>query len=66
MPKLKLPNKLLLLPNPDKKHNEKWFKGRALGNIPCPFRGIIAEWILVKQQLLKTYYYTLIRCMIDS
>ena len=45
MPKLKLPNKLLLLPNPDKKHNEKWFKGRALGNIPCPFRGIIAATV---------------------
>ena len=40
--KRKLPSKLLLLPNPDKTHNERWKKGRAISNIPCPYRCIIS------------------------
>ena len=40
--KHKLQEGLLLLPNPDKEHDEKWFKGRTISNIPCPFRMILA------------------------
>jgi hypothetical protein len=36
-----LGNKLVILPCPDKKNDEKWYKGRSLGNIPAPFRMIL-------------------------
>ena len=34
----KLPDKLIILPNPDKLFHEKWTKGRTKLNIPHPFR----------------------------
>ncbi len=40
--KKKIPEKLILLPNPDKQYDEKWVKDRAVSNIPCPFRMILA------------------------
>lgn len=35
---LRLPNKILALPNADKAFHEKWYKGRNMLNIPHPFR----------------------------
>ena len=37
----RLPKKILVIPNPDKKFHEKWTKGRNLLNIPNPFRVVI-------------------------
>jgi hypothetical protein len=35
---IRLPNKILALPNADKAFHEKWYKGRNHLNIPHPFR----------------------------
>ncbi len=37
-PLKQLGNKLIIFPNPEKKHNEKWFKGRNACNLICPSR----------------------------
>jgi uridine kinase len=39
--KLKLPNKIIPLPNPDKEFHEEWFQGRNMLNFPHPFRACI-------------------------
>lgn len=39
--KKKLPNKIIPLPNADKKFHEKWYEGRNLLNFPHPFRACI-------------------------
>lgn len=36
--KMRLPNEILALPNPDKLFHEKWYKGRNMLNAPHPFR----------------------------
>ena len=36
--KLRLPNKLIAMPNPDKHFHESWYEGRNMLNIPHPFR----------------------------
>jgi hypothetical protein len=33
---MRLPNKIIPLPNPDKNFHEKWYKGRNMLNIPHP------------------------------
>jgi hypothetical protein len=38
--KTKYPDKIIVIPNPDKQYHEKWYKGRNKLNIPHPFRGI--------------------------
>ena len=38
--KRRLPKRLLIMPNKDKKFHEKWKKGRDMLNIPHPFRGV--------------------------
>ena len=35
---MKLPNKILALPNPDKEFHERWYKNRNMLNLPHPFR----------------------------
>jgi hypothetical protein len=59
-PKLRLPNKILPLPNPDKEFHEKWHKGRNMLNIPHPFRCVclgppnVGKTTIVKNLLLRT------------
>jgi hypothetical protein len=36
----RLPNKLLYIPNPDKKNHEHWYPKRNLANLPRPFRAL--------------------------
>lgn len=63
MPKSKtsLPNKLLAIPNADKKFHERWYKNRNLLNIPHPFRAIICgrpdsgKSTVVKNIILRAY-----------
>ena len=38
--KVRIPNEIIALPNPDKTFHEKWYKGRNALNLPHPFRGI--------------------------
>ena len=35
---MKLPNKILALPNPDKEFYKRWYRNRNALNIPHPFR----------------------------
>ena len=37
---IRLPNKILALPNVDKTFHEKWYKGRNMLNVPHPFRAV--------------------------
>lgn len=37
----KLPQKLVVLPNPDKTFHEKWYPGRGILNFPHPYRGVL-------------------------
>jgi hypothetical protein len=56
---LRLPNKILALPNPDKAFHEKWYKGRNMLNIPHPFRCVclgppnVGKTTIVKNLLLR-------------
>ena len=34
--RLRLPNKIMVLPNPDKTFHEKWYPGRNMLNVPHP------------------------------
>ena len=38
-----LPNKIIPLPNADKKFHEKWYEGRNFLNFPHPFRAVIVS-----------------------
>ena len=38
---IRLPNKILALPNKDKEFHERWYKGRNALNIPHPFRAVL-------------------------
>lgn len=40
MSKMRLPNKLFMLPNADKSFHEKWYEGRNKLNFPHPWRGV--------------------------
>lgn len=57
--KLRLPNKIIPLPNPDKTFHEKWYKGRGMLNIPHPFRCValgppnVGKTTIVKNLLLR-------------
>jgi hypothetical protein len=57
--KIRLPNKILPLPNPDKDFHEKWYKGRNMLNIPHPFRCVclgppnVGKTTIVKNLLLR-------------
>jgi hypothetical protein len=62
MPKkkiMRLPNKIIPLPNPDKNFHEKWHKGRNMLNIPHPFRCVclgppnVGKTTIVKNLLLR-------------
>jgi hypothetical protein len=59
--KIRLPNKILPLPNPDKKFHEKWYRGRNMLNIPHPFRCVclgppnVGKTTIVKNLLLRAY-----------
>lgn len=62
MPKkkiMRLPNKIIPLPNPDKNFHEKWYKGRNMLNIPHPFRCVclgppnVGKTTIVKNLLLR-------------
>ncbi len=37
---MKLPNKILALPNPDKEFHEEWYRNRNVLNFPHPFRAV--------------------------
>jgi hypothetical protein len=56
---MKLPNKILALPNPDKEFHEKWFQNRNMLNIPHPFRCValgppnVGKTTVVKNLLLR-------------
>lgn len=58
-PIIKLPNKILVIKNPDKMFHEKWFNGRNMLNIPHPFRSVLlgpphsGKTLLVKNLLLR-------------
>jgi ABC-type cobalamin/Fe3+-siderophores transport system ATPase subunit len=57
--KIRLPNRILPLPNPDKQFHEKWYKGRNMLNIPHPFRCVclgppnVGKTTIVKNLLLR-------------
>lgn len=57
--KLRLPNKIIPLPNPDKAFHERWYKGRNMLNIPHPFRCValgppnVGKTTIVKNLLLR-------------
>ena len=57
--KMRLPNKILALSNPDKEFHEKWYKGRNMLNIPHPFRCValgppnVGKTTIVKNLLLR-------------
>jgi len=62
MPKkvnIRLPNKILALPNADKAFHEKWFKGRNALNFPHPFRCValgppnVGKTTVVKNLLIR-------------
>lgn len=59
--KIKLPDKILPLPNPDKEFHEKWYKGRNKLNIPHPFRCVclgppnVGKTTIVKNLLLRAH-----------
>jgi hypothetical protein len=56
---MRLPNKIIPLPNPDKNFHEKWYKGRNMLNIPHPFRCVclgppnVGKTTIVKNLLLR-------------
>lgn len=31
---------IIVFDNPQKRHNEKWYEGRDIANLPCPFRAV--------------------------
>ena len=57
--KLKLPNEIIPLPNPDKEFHESWNKSRNMLNIPHPFRAVmlgppnVGKTTIVKNLLLR-------------
>ena len=57
--KVRLPNRILPLPNPDKDFHEKWYSGRNALNIPHPFRCValgppnVGKTTIVKNLLLR-------------
>jgi hypothetical protein len=52
--KNKLPDKILVIPNPDKIFHEKWISGRNMLNVPHPYRTIIfSEPNMGKTNLIK-------------
>jgi hypothetical protein len=57
--KMRLPNKILALPNPDKLFHENWYKGRNMLNIPHPWRCValgppnVGKTTIVKNLLLR-------------
>lgn len=57
--KARLPNKILALPNPDKKFHERWYSGRNMLNFPHPWRGVflgppnVGKTTIVKNLLLR-------------
>jgi hypothetical protein len=59
--RIKLPNKLIALPNADKKFHEKWYDRRNPLNIPHPWRGVfvgspgVGKTTTVKNILLRAY-----------
>lgn len=60
-PKLRLPNKIIALPNPDKEFHEHWYKNRNMLNIPHPFRCValgppnVGKTTIVKNLLLRAH-----------
>ena len=56
---MKLPNKIIALPNPDKDFHEKWYRNRNMLNIPHPFRCVslgppnVGKTTIVKNLLLR-------------
>lgn len=56
---LRLPNRIIPLPNPDKNFHEKWYKGRNKLNIPHPFRAVclgppnVGKTTIVKNLILR-------------
>ena len=56
---MKLPDKILALPNPDKEFHESWQKNRNMLNIPHPFRCValgppnVGKTTIVKNLLLR-------------
>jgi len=56
---LKLPNRIIALPNPDKEFHESWTKGRNMLDIPHPFRCVclgppnVGKTTIVKNLLLR-------------
>lgn len=56
---VKLPNKIIHIPNPDKKFHEKWNKNRNMLNIPHPFRALcfgppnVGKTTVVKNILIR-------------
>lgn len=56
---LKLPNRIIALPNPDKDFHESWTKGRNMLDIPHPFRCVclgppnVGKTTIVKNLLLR-------------
>ena len=57
--KLRLPNRIIPLPNPDKNFHERWHQGRNMLNIPHPFRCValgppnVGKTTIVKNLLLR-------------
>jgi len=47
------PNELIIIPNPEKKFHEKWFKGRNLLNYPHPYRMLLCS---IQPNLGKTLW----------
>jgi hypothetical protein len=58
--RLRLPNEIIKLPNPDKLFHEKWKEGRNMANLPHPFRGVllgppnVGKTTFVKNILLRS------------
>lgn len=59
--KLRLPNKIIALPNADKAFHEKWYKNRNALNIPHPFRACllgppnVGKTTVIKNLILRAY-----------
>lgn len=57
--KMKLPNEIIVMDNPDKGFHEKWYDGRNLLNIPHPYRCVClgppnsGKSLMVKNLLLR-------------
>ena len=57
--KKKLPDRILVIKNPDKEFHEKWYRGRNKLNIPHPFRAVLlgpphrGKTLTVKNILLR-------------